>query len=101
MYSRVMNLRVGNPNCMLRVVCVLCVGLICVMGFLQSTHSHVDAASASHHSCSICAAAHAGLSSQPLVAVPILAAVALVNLDPKSTPIFRTRIAKFIRPPPR
>ena len=79
---------------------VLCVGLICVMGFLQFTHSHVDNASASHHSCSICAAAHAGLSTQTVASVTVLTSVPLVNLDPKSTPIFRSRITKFIRPPP-
>jgi hypothetical protein len=85
---------------MVRAVCVLCVALVCVMGTLQATHSHADNSSTSHHTCSLCATAHAGLNTQTAVVAPVLTAAAMANPITEVAAIFRPTTTQFIRPPP-
>jgi len=79
---------------------VLCVALVCVMGTLQATHSHSENSSTSHHTCSICATAHAGLNTQTVASEPVLARAALASSVAEHSPIFRPAATQFIRPPP-
>jgi hypothetical protein len=84
----------------IRAVCVLSIALVCVMGTLQATHSHPENSTASHHTCSICATAHAGLKTQTVAAAPVLATFALASPVAEVSPIFRPAITQLIRPPP-
>jgi len=71
------------------------------MGMVQATHSHAENSSTSHHACSICATAHAGLNSTQAAAfAPVLAAAALAI--PVTTVFLASRpsTTQFIRPPP-
>jgi hypothetical protein len=83
-----------------RAVCVLCMALMCVMGTVQATHSHSENSTTSHHTCSICATAHAGLSTQTVASAPILSTTALASFVAEVSPIFRPVTTQFIRPPP-
>src|SRR5271170_1792019 len=89
-----------NRGAFVRVVCALCVVLVCVMGSIQATHSHSENSTTSHHACSICATAHAGVNTAPAVSVPVLATAALAVLVSEVLLIFRPATAQFIRPPP-
>jgi hypothetical protein len=84
----------------IRAVCVLSIALVCVMGTLQATHSHPENSTASHHTCSICATAHAGLKTQTVAAAPVLATFVLASPAAEVSLIFRPATAQFIRPPP-
>jgi hypothetical protein len=84
----------------LRAVCVLCVALVCVMGTVQVTHTHAENSTASHHTCSICATAHAGLNTQTVAFAPVLAIAALASPVSDVSRIFRPATTQFIRPPP-
>jgi hypothetical protein len=84
----------------LRAVCVLCVALVCVMGTVQVTHTHAENSTASHHTCSICATAHAGLNTQPVASAPVLATAVLASPVTEIILIFRAVTTQFIRPPP-
>jgi len=90
----------ANRGGFIRAVCVLCVALVCVMGTVQATHAHPDDSATSHHTCSICATAHVGLSTQATAPVPVLAATALALSTLEASPIFRPTTTQFIRPPP-
>jgi hypothetical protein len=84
-----------------RAVCVLCVALVCVMGTVQAVHSHPENSTATtHHTCSICATAHVGLSPQTTLFAPILASTALTSTVAEVSLVIRPAIAEFIRPPP-
>jgi len=83
-----------------RAVCVLSVALMCVIGTLQATHSHSETSATSRHTCSICATAHAGLSTQAPAAAPILVTAVLAILVAEASSIFRPVTTQFIRPPP-
>jgi hypothetical protein len=83
-----------------RAVCVLCVALVCVIGTLQATHSHPENSSTSHHACTICATAHAGLSTTSATLAPALATSALSSLVTELSTTFRPAATQFIRPPP-
>jgi hypothetical protein len=83
-----------------RIVCVLCIALICITGALQAAHSHPENSTASHHSCSICASAHAGLNTHVVALSPILQTEILANPVAQTTLIFRALSTEFIRPPP-
>jgi hypothetical protein len=83
-----------------KAVCVLCVALVCVMGTVQATHSHPDGSATSHHNCTICATAHAGVSTQTPASAPVLAAAPLAILVAEVSLIFRPATTQFIRPPP-
>jgi len=85
---------------LVRAVCVLCVVLMCVMGAVQATHSHSENSTTSHHTCSICATAHAGINTQTVASAPILATTALASFAAEVSPIFRSVTTQFIRPPP-
>jgi len=89
-----------NRGRFVRAVCVLCVALVCVMGTVQATHSHPDSSTTSRHTCTICATAHAGLSTQTAASAPVLATAVLAILVADVTPIFRPLSTQFIRPPP-
>jgi hypothetical protein len=89
-----------NRGVFVRAVCVLCIALICALGMVQATHSHADESTASHHSCSICATAHAGISTQTVQSAPVLATAALALSVTEATLIFRPATTEFIRPPP-
>jgi hypothetical protein len=90
-----------NRGAFVRVVCVLCVALVCVMGTIQAVHSHPEnSTSTTHHTCSICATAHVGLNTQTASLAPVLAATALTSLVAEVSLVFRPAIAEFIRPPP-
>jgi len=90
----------ANRGVFVRAVSVLCIALVCVMGTLQATHSHSENSTASHHTCSICATAHAGLNTQTAASAPMLATAALASSVTEDSPIFRPATAQFIRPPP-
>jgi len=79
---------------------VLCMALVCALGIVQATHSHSEESTASHHSCSICATAHAGINTQTVESAPILATAALAVSFAEVTLIVRPATTQFIRPPP-
>jgi hypothetical protein len=79
---------------------VLSVALVCVMGTMQATHSHSENSTTSRHTCSICATAHAGISTQTPASAPVLVTAVLAILVAESSPIFRPATTQFIRPPP-
>ncbi len=81
-------------------VCMLSIALMCAMGVVQAIHSHSEDSTTSHHTCSICATAHAGISTVPIVSAPVLGATALAILTAEVSPIFRPVTTQFIRPPP-
>ena len=83
-----------------RALCVLCIALVCAMGVVQATHSHAENSTTSHHSCSICATAHAGFNTQMSSSAPVLATAVLANSVFELAPIFRPLTTQFIRPPP-
>jgi len=90
----------ANRGVFVRAVCVLCVALVCVMGTIQATHSHAENSTASHHTCTICATAHAGVNTQTIASAPVLGTAALAILAIEASPIFRPVTTEFIRPPP-
>ncbi len=90
----------ANRGAWVRAVCVLSVALVCVMGTVQAAHSHPENSTTSHHTCSICATAHAGLNTQTPAPEPVLLTAALAILVAEVSPIFRPVTAQFIRPPP-
>jgi len=90
----------GNRGVFVRAVRVLCVALVCVMGTIQATHSHPESSATSHHTCTICATAHAGLSTASVASAPVLGTAALAILASEVSPIFRLVTTPFIRPPP-
>lgn len=79
---------------------MLSVALVCAMGVVQAVHAHPDDSTASHHSCSVCSAAHAGLGTESVAMAPVLTAAALAIPAPESDGIFRSAAVHFIRPPP-
>jgi hypothetical protein len=85
---------------LVRAVCVLAMALVCAIGIAQAVHAHPENSSAPHHVCSICSAAHAGLSTAITFAPPVLGASSLATLAPESSGIFRSTEVHFIRPPP-
>ena len=90
----------ANRGVFVRAVCLLCVALVCVIGTVQATHSHPQNSTASHHTCSICATAHAGISTQTVASAPVLATAAPANSVAAVARIFRPATTQFIRPPP-
>jgi len=90
----------ANRGVFVRAVCVLSIALVCVMGTVQATHSHSENSTTSHHTCSICATAHAGLSTQTVASAPVLVTAALAIPVAEVSVIFRPVITQFIRPPP-
>ena len=90
----------ANRGGWVRAVCVLTVALVCAMGTVQATHSHPDNTATSHHSCTICATAHAGLNTAPAPTAPILVAAVLAIMVAEVSPIYRPLATQFIRPPP-
>ena len=89
-----------NRGVFARAVCLLSVALVCVMGTVQATHSHPENSTTSHHTCSICATAHAGVNAQTVASAPVLATAALASPVAEVSPIFRPATTQFIRPPP-
>ena len=83
-----------------RALCVLSVALVCAMGTVQAAHSHPENSATSHHTCSICATAHAGLNTAPAPSAPVLVMAVLAILVVEVSPIFRPVATHFIRPPP-
>ncbi|MGO9405620.1 MAG: hypothetical protein ACLPVW_19355 [Terriglobales bacterium] len=79
---------------------MLCVVLVCVVGTVQATHTHPENSATSHHTCSICATAHAGFNTQTIAPAPVLAVTALAIVVAEVSPIFRSVTTQFIRPPP-
>jgi len=79
---------------------VLCIALVCILGLVQATHSHADDSATSHHTCSICATAHAGVSAQTVAPAPVLTTAALAVLADEVLLIFHPATTQFIRPPP-
>ena len=90
----------ANRGVFVRAVCVLSIALVCVMGTVQATHSHPENSTTSHHTCSICATAHAGLSTQTAASAPVLVTAVLAIPVAEVSVIFRPVITQFIRPPP-
>jgi hypothetical protein len=70
------------------------------MGTVQVTHTHAENSTTSHHTCSICATAHAGLNTQTVAFAPVLAIAALASPVSDVSRIFRPATTQFIRPPP-
>ena len=90
----------GNRGGFVRAKCLLSVALVCVMGTVQATHSHPENSTSSHHTCTICATAHAGLNTHPVASAPVLATAALATSVSETSAIFRPAVTQFIRPPP-
>jgi ABC-type molybdate transport system substrate-binding protein len=90
----------ANRGVFVRAVCVLCIALVCVMGTIQAVHTHSENSTTSHHTCSVCATAHAGVNAQTVVSAPVLAAAALATPVAEVSAIFRPATSQFIRPPP-
>jgi len=91
----------ANRSLFERVVCILSVALVCAMGVVQAVHVHPqDSTAASHHACSICIAAHAGVSVETGAAAPVLSTTALAATPQETSAIFRSVASYFIRPPP-
>jgi hypothetical protein len=90
----------ANRGGFVRAVCVLSIVLVCVMGTIQATHSHPENSTTSHHTCTICATAHAGLSTATVASAPVLGTTTLASFVAEDSPIFRPVTAQFIRPPP-
>lgn len=84
----------------MRAVCLLSVVLVFVMATVQASHSHPENSTSSHHTCTICATAHAGLSTAPVASAPVLATATLAIAVAEVSPVFRPVTAQFIRPPP-
>jgi hypothetical protein len=70
------------------------------MGTVQVTHAHPENSTASHHTCSICATAHAGVSTQAVTLAPVLTTTIFTAAVANAASIFRPAVAQFIRPPP-
>jgi len=85
---------------MVRAFCLLAILLVCAMGLVQAVHAHPDEATAPHHACSICSAAHAGLGIEIEFAPPALVASALVAPPLEFLQASRNYEVHFIRPPP-
>ncbi len=85
---------------LVRAVGALCVALVCVMGTIQAAHSHAENSATSHHTCTICATAHAGINTQTVAFAPILFTAALTTFVAEAAVIFRPATTEFIRPPP-
>jgi hypothetical protein len=83
-----------------RVLCIFSIALLCVMGSVQAAHAHPDDSTTSHHDCSICSAAHIGLSIPTVMTAPIVVAAPLATTPVKSAAISRPVHTCFIRPPP-
>jgi hypothetical protein len=90
----------ANRGVFVRAVCLLSIALVCVMGFVQATHSHSENSATSHHACSICATAHVGLNTAPVASAPVLVTTALASSVAEVSLIFRSVTTQFIRPPP-
>jgi hypothetical protein len=83
-----------------RILCIFSIALLCVMGSVQAVHAHPDESTTSHHDCSICSAAHIGLSVPAVMTAPIVVAAPLATAPAKSHAISRPSHTCFIRPPP-
>ena len=83
-----------------RILCIFSVVLLCVMGSVQAAHAHPDGSTNSHHDCSICSAAHVGLSVPIVMTAPVIFAALLATAPVKSVVIARPAHTCFIRPPP-
>ena len=84
-----------------RMVCVLTLAMVCAMGVVQAVHAHADdSAATSHHACSICSTAHAGLGTEITFAPPVLAEAELDALNKELPGPSRSIEVHFIRPPP-
>jgi hypothetical protein len=90
----------ANRGVFVRAVGLLCVALVCVMGTVQATHSHPENSTTSHHTCSICATAHAGLNTETVASAPVLVTAALARSVAQVSLIVRPVTTQFIRPPP-
>src|SRR4030088_599743 len=88
----------ANRGAFVRVVSLLCVALVCVMGTVQATHSHLENSTTSHHTCTICATAHARLGPHAASSAPVLATAALSTSVSELSLIFRPATTQFIRP---
>jgi hypothetical protein len=83
-----------------KILCIFSIALLCVMGSAQAAHAHPDDSTTSHHDCSICSAAHIGLSTPTVMTAPIVVAAPLATAPMKSAVISRPAHTSFIRPPP-
>jgi len=90
----------ANRSEFVRALCVLSIALVCVMGTVQAAHSHPENSTTSHHTCTFCATAHAGLSTASVASAPVLGTAALAIPAAEMSPIFRPVTTPFIRPPP-
>jgi hypothetical protein len=90
----------ADRGAFVRALGVLCVVLVCVIGTVQATHSHSENSATSHHKCTICATAHAGLNTQTVASAPVLIASDLADPTSEISRIFRPAATQFIRPPP-
>jgi hypothetical protein len=89
-----------NRGRLVRAVGVLCIALVCAMGMVQAIHAHPEDSATSHHTCSICATAHAGVTTQVAASAPVLATTTFTSLPAEICLIFRPAATQFIRPPP-
>jgi hypothetical protein len=83
-----------------RALVVLSIALVGVLATAQVTHSHAGDSSVSHHTCTLCATAHTGMTIAPVVAAPVLRATTQALPIAEVAPIFRAIAAHCIRPPP-
>ena len=79
---------------------MLSIALVFAMGVVQAVHAHPENSTASHHVCSVCSTAHAGLSAQTVTATQLVLLAALEMPAAEQDGIFRPATTQFIRPPP-
>jgi hypothetical protein len=90
----------ANRSLFMRAVCVLAMALVCAMGMVQAVHAHPENSTTTHHACSICVTAHAGVSVEAGPSAPIMLTAALAAPAQVQAGIFRPASSRFIRPPP-
>jgi hypothetical protein len=90
----------ANRSLTVRVLCILSIALVCALGIVQAVHTHAETSTASHHTCSICSAAHAGLNVETVTTAPVLAVALIAAPLQQHAGIFRAAAVQFIRPPP-
>ena len=86
----------------MRVVALLCIALALLMGALEATHSHSDAAVARNSSpCAICLSVHANAPTVTVYLLQVFHAIEALTLPYESQDKSAvSELSLFIRPPP-
>lgn len=90
----------SNRRKWIQAVCLLTIAFVFAMGIVQAAHSHQEDSSVSHHVCSICSTAHAGLGTEIVFAPPVLTRSPLAAPSREFLSGSCNQEVHFIRPPP-